>query len=171
MAITVRVQAIVPKPFDVGKLRSELARALQEEGKRDRAEFNKTVEGWKGETPTMAWETKINASEAWVWIGPKGSESSIEKWRRIDEGVEEHEINSQTWMIFNWQGRGISYDAKTTPRKFSSSGPGKKIGPVIKTKHIGAHYITAREWSQTLADQRAGPFANDIQAAINRGLT
>ena len=174
MAITVRATAISPKPFNVGKIRSEISKVLVSEGKQDRQKLNKTVEGWKGETPAMAYETKIDAKEASVWIGPKGSQSSVDKWRRIDEGWDGGytiAARNAPYLRFPWQGVKRSYDAKTTPGKFSSSGPGQKLGTMRSTKtvtHPGIY--EPRLWSRTLAELRIGPFANDIQAAIDRGL-
>ena len=169
MAFTVKAYAISPKPLDVGKLQKEIQAALDNEGRRDEKELAKTVDGWSS-APRMTHETEIKASMAAVWIGPSGTDEMVEKWRRIDEGVEEHPIDSQTMMVFPWQGRGMSYDAKTKPRQFSSGSSWTKKGPTRRTKHINAHYITAREWSKTLAEQRIGPFADDIQKAIDRGL-
>lgn len=169
MAFTVKAYAISPKPFDVGKLEQEIGKALIKEGERDAKQLKKTTEGWSS-APPIDYTIELKANVAAVWIGPWGTDELIEKWRRIDEGVEEHPIDSQTTMVFPWQGRGVSYDAKTQPRQFSSRSSWTKKGPTRRTKHINAHYITAREWSKTLAEQRIGPFADDIQKAIDRGL-
>jgi hypothetical protein len=170
MAFTVKATAIVPKGFDVGKIKGEIDAALEQEGVNDRAILNKTIEGWDGEKPTMAYETQIKSNEASVWIGPKGSESSVEKWRRIDEGTEERGWTSANTMVFPWQGYRNSYDAKTRPRQFSSGGPGTKHGTTRRTKTIKRHSIDAREWSKTLGEQRIKPFAENVQAAIDRGI-
>ena len=170
MPFKITAYAISPKPFNVGRIRKNIRQVLRDEGTKDKVVLNKTIDGWDGEKPTMAYEAKVTAGDASVWIGPKGSQSAIEKWRRIDEGLPEHEIVSATTMIFPWQGVGSSYKAKTTPKKFSSGGPGTKHGTIRRTKHIKRHYITPREWSITLANQRIKPFADNIQAAINKAL-
>jgi hypothetical protein len=170
MAFTVRAEAIVPEGFKVDKVRSEVSKVLIAEGKKDRATLNKTVEGWRSETPAMVYETKITAKEASVWIGPKGGAWSVQKWVQIDEGTEPHDIVSSTWMRFPYQGRGQSYLAKTKPRQFSSSGPGQKLGPYTKTKVVRGHSIEAREWSKTLAEKRIEPFADAVQDAVNKGM-
>jgi len=172
MAFTIKATAIVPKGFDVGKIRDEIAKVLADEGEKDKAMFNKTIDGWGGEKPTMAYETKIKSNEASVWIGPKGSESSIEKWRRLDEGTEEHDISAVNAprLAFPYQGKGKSYLPKTKPRQFSSSGPGRKLGPIVKPKSVRHPGNEPREWSKTLGEQRIGPFAENVQAAIARGL-
>jgi len=169
MAFTIRAEAIVPEGFKVDKVNQEVQKVLDAEGKRDRATFNKTIEGWSTEKPTMVYETKITSKEASVWIGPKGSDWEITKWVQIDEGTEPHDITSTTWMRFPFQGVGISYDAKTKPRQFSSSGKGEKKGPYVKRKHVW-HSIEAREWSKTLAEQRIEPFADAVQDAVNKGM-
>jgi len=169
MAFTIKATAISPKPFDIRKLEAEIGKALTEEGKRDAKTLSKTTEGWSS-APPMGYTIELKAKEASVWIGPWGTPELIDKWRRIDEGMEEHPIDSDTTMIFPWQGVGRSYTAKTTPKQFSSSSTSTKHGPIRRTKHIKAHYITPREWSKTLAEQRIEPFADSIQEAINRGL-
>lgn len=175
MAFTIKATAISPKPFNVGKIRSNIAKVLIEEGKQDCAAFNKTIEGWSGEMPAFFYETQIKGSELSVWIGPKGSKSAVEKWRRIDEPgrAVRHTISARNapTLRFPWQGPRKSYDAKTTPQQFSSSGPGQKLGRMVTPKTVDHPGIyEPRQWSITLANQRIGPFAAAIQDAINRGL-
>lgn len=171
MAFTVKAYAIMPKPLDMGKMEQEIGRALIKEGERDAKTLRKTTDGWTT-APPIDYEIEISAKEASVWIGPWGTKDLVEKWRRIDEGLPEHSMDSATVMKFPWKGRGVSYDAKTTPREFSSKANYKKLGERYRrTRRIEAHYITPREWSKTLAEQRIGPFAADIQAAINRALS
>jgi hypothetical protein len=174
MAFTVKATAIVPKPLNEGKIRSEIAKVLMEEGKNDRAQFNKTVSGWSGEMPAMIYKVEIKAGSASVWIGPSGPQSSVDKWTRIDEGWEGGytiAARNAPYLRFRWQGPKKSYNAKTTPGKFSSSGPGQKLGPVRSMKQVTHPGIyEPRGWSRTLGQQRIGPFAANIQAAIARGL-
>jgi len=169
MAFTVKATAIVPKPMNVGKLKREIEYVLEYEGVNDRAILNKTISGWDGSKPTMGYKTGVTANTAWVWIGPDGGD--IEKWVRIDEGTPERDIISATTMVFPFQGRGKSYNPKTRPLWLGSqSGAGQKFGPIRRTKHVKAHSIEPRYWSKTLAAQRIGPFAENVQAAIARGL-
>lgn len=173
MALSVTAKAIVPKPFNVGKIRSEIAKALQDEGKHDREIFNKTVEAWTGATPTMAYRVKIEAQRAWVWIGPLGSDEGVEKWIRLDEGAEPHPIVARRApkLVFPWQGPGRSYNPKTRPTWLGSRvGAGQKYGPIRKVTSVNHPGHEARYWSLTLLQQRIVPFAENIQAAINRGL-
>ena len=175
MAFTVKAYAISPKPFNVGRIRKNIRQVLRDEGTKDKVTLNKTIDGWDGEKPTMAYEAKITAGDAFVWIGPKGSQSAIEKWRRIDEPgrAKRHPISARRapYLRFPWQGLRSSYDAKTTPRKFSSSGPGKKLGTTRQVKTVDHPGIyEPREWSITLANQRIKPFAEAVQAAINKAL-
>ena len=169
MAFTVKATAIVPKGFDVGRIKRELEYVLEKEGIDDRAIFNKTISGWDGTKPTMGYKTGVTANAAWVWIGPDGGD--IEKWQRIDEGTPERDIISSTTMVFPFQGRGQSYNPKTRATWLGSTpGAGQKFGPIRRTKHVKGHSIEARLWSKTLAAQRIGPFASNVQAAIARGL-
>jgi hypothetical protein len=168
MAFTVTAKAIVPKGFDAGKMKREIQSVLDKEGKRDRPEFAKTTQGWSS-APAMGYETGITSSEAYVWIGPKSGD--IEKWVRIDEGTPSRNIASANKMVFPFQGRGKSYIPKTRPLWMGSSGSGgQKLGPIVRTNLVKGHSIEARLWSKTLAAQRIGPFASNIQAAVARGL-
>ena len=169
MAFTVKATAISPKPFNVGKMRRRIHKACEVEGFKDAKEFRKTTDGWS-EAPPMGYEIEIKGDYLAVWIGPKGPQRLIDKWRRIDEGTPTRGWTSSTWMVFPFQGVGASYDAKTTPRKFSSKANWTKKGPIRKTKQIKAHSIEPRLWSETLANRRIKPFAESVQLAINRGL-
>lgn len=172
MAFAVTATAIVPKGFKVDNVRREIAKVLIDEGKRDRAEFNKTVEAWT-RAPAMVYETKITGQVAQVWIGPKGSAEMVQRWIWLDEGTEPHTIaarNAPT-LRFPFQGKGKSYNPKTRPLWLGSvSGAGQKFGPVITPKAVGHTGNEPRYWSKTLAAQRIGPFAANIQAAVNRGM-
>lgn len=173
MAFAVRATAIVPKGFDVGKVRSNIAKVLIDEGKKDRGEFNKTVEGWSDVTPAMVYRTGIDTREAYVWIGPSGSDAAVDKWIRLDEGTEPHPIaarNAPT-LAFPFQGRGRSYNPKTRPLWMGSiRGAGQKFGPVIRPLAVNHPGNAPRYWSKTLAAQRIGPFAENIQDAVDRGM-
>lgn len=168
MAFTVRATAIVPKGFKVENVRREVAKALIDEGKRDRGEFNKTVQAWT-RAPSMHYETKITDKEASVWIGPKGA--LAERWSWIDEGTGPRSWTSAKQMVFPFQGRGKSYNPKTRSLWLGSvSGAGQKFGDITRTHTIKNHSIEPRYWSRTLAAQRIGPFARNVQDAINRGM-
>ena len=169
MAFTVKATAIVPKGFDAGRIKREIEYVLEKEGIDDRAILAKTIDGWSS-APHMDYETKVTANEASVWIGPAGSQEMVDKWRRIDEGTPVRGWTSATTMVFPFQGVGASYDAKTSPRQFSSAAQWTKKGSIRRTKQIKAHSIEARLWSETLALKRIKPFASNVQAAIARGL-
>jgi hypothetical protein len=172
MAFTVRATAIVPKGFKVPKIQREVQIALDKEGKNDKKEFDKTI-NWSGEKPKMAYETKITSKEASVWIGPKGAETAIEKWRRLDEGSPAHDISARRapTLVFPWQGKGRSYNPKTRPTWMGSNrGAGQKFGPIRRPKLVNHPGNEPRYWSRTLAAQRIGPFAQAVQEAINKGM-
>ena len=169
MAFTVKATAIIPIGFDTGKLEAEIGRALVKEGEYDAKVLGKTTSNWSS-APPMGYKIGFGSNNVWVWIGPWGTQDMVDKWRRIDEGTEERGWTSANTMVFPWQGYRNSYEAKTKPGSFSSSGPGRKLGTTRRTKTIRAHSIDAREWSKTLGEQRIGPFAENVQAAIARGL-
>jgi hypothetical protein len=169
MAVVFKAEAIVPKGFDVGRIKREIEYVLEAEGIDDRHELAKTTEGWSS-APHMDYETKVKANEAWVWIGPVGSQELVDKWRRIDEGTAARGWSSTSVMVFPFQGVGQSYDAKTRPGHFGRAGTGEKKGPIRRTRRIRSHSIEARQWSQILGKKRIKPFAANIQAAIDRGL-
>ena len=173
MALRVTAKAIVPKGFNVGNVRKEIANALIAEGKHDREIFNKTVQAWSGVQPSMAYRTKIEATRAWVWIGPQGSDEGIEKWVRLDEGTEPHPITPRRApkLRFPFQGVGRSYNPKTRPGWLGSrSGAGQKLGPIVSRDFVNHPGHEPRYWSITLLQQRIVPFAENIQAAVDRGL-
>ncbi len=174
MPFTIRAQAIIPGALKVNKVRAEVRKALTAEGKHDAKILSKTVSSWRGEKPDLTafhvgWAG--SKGEAFVWIGPTGSDSAIAKWIRLDEGSPAHGITARNapFMQFPFQGAGSSYTAATRPRWFGS-GQSRKHGPIVKRKHVSHPGNEPREWSIVLGKQRIGPFANNIQAAVNRGL-
>ena len=174
MAFTVKATAISPKPFNVGGARRRIRKACELEGFKDAQELRKTTEGWDEPTP-IGYEIEIKADYVAVWAGPKGPERLVEKWRRIDEPgrAERHPIvarNAPT-LRFPWKGPRQSYDAKTKPGHFGRAGTGKKLGSIIRPKAVNHPGIyEPRRWSETLANRRIKPFADNIQNAINLGL-
>lgn len=171
MPFTLKATAISPKPFNVGRVKREIQYVLEQEGIDDRNTLKKTTEGWSS-APMMDYEYKVKGNEAYVWIGPAGSQDMIDKWRRLDEGTEEHPITpvNVPYLVFPYQGKGRSYIAKTKPRYFGQAGSGQKLGPITKRKHVLHPGNEPREWSKVLAERRIKPFAASVQAAINRGL-
>lgn len=172
MAFTVRATAIVPKGFKPQKVQLFVKQALHEEGKRDQKELAKTTNGWSS-APHIRYNTSLKAKEASVWIGPSGSPELVEKWRRIDEGTRKHDISARRVprLVFPYQGKGRSHNPKTRQLWIGSvAGAGQKFGPIIRPKSVLHPGIAPRYWSKTMAAQRIGPFARNIQAAINRGM-
>lgn len=172
MAFSIVVEAIIPKALNVKAVRREIKVALEEEGKELKKWFEQTTATWTGEKPNFEWRRGITSSEAWVWCGPKGGNTAIEKWRRLDEGTEPHPITPKNApaLRFPWQGPKRSYHAKTTPGHLVSHPGGTKLGPMRSFKAVSHPGTEARRWSQALGDQEIGPFRDLIQAAIDRGL-
>lgn len=172
MAFTIKVQVIAPKGIDVKAVKQNIDGALAQQGEELKRWFEYTTATWSGEKPTFAWRKGITGSDAWVWCGPKGSDSAIEKWRRLDEGTPEHDIVPvrAQYLRFPWQGRGRSYLAKTTVGHLVSHPGGNKLGPIQRFRAVHHPGTEARRWSIVLGEQEAMPFRDLIQDAINRGL-
>lgn len=172
MAFSIRVEAIIPKALNVKAVKANVNAALEEQGKVLKKYFEQTTATWSGEKPNFEWRRGTTSSEAWVWCGPKGSETAIEKWRRLDEGVPDRDIVPvrAPALRFPWQGPGRSYLAKTTPGHLVSHPGGNKLGPMRSFSRVHWPGIEARKWSIVLGEQEIGPFRDLIQEAVNRGL-
>ena len=172
MAFSIRVEAIIPKALNVKAVKQAIDAALEEEGKVLKKYFEQTTASWTGEKPNFEWRRGTTSSEAWVWCGPKGSDTAIEKWRRLDEGAEPHVITPKNApaLRFPWQGPGRSYLAKTTPGHLVSHPGGNKFGPMRSFKAVNHPGNDPRNWSIVLGEQEIGPFRDLIQEAVDRGL-
>lgn len=172
MAFTIKVQAIVPKGINVKAVKQNIDGALAEQGEELKKYFGYTTATWSGEKPTFEWRKGITGGDAWVWCGPKGSDTAIEKWRRLDEGTSDHDILPvrAQYLRFPWQGPKRSYLPKTTVRQLVSHPGGTKLGPMRSFRAVHHPGTEAREWSIVLGEQERGPFRDRIQNGINQGL-
>ena len=59
--------------------------------------------------------------------------------------------------------------SKTRPRKLSSGGGGPRGSRIVRRGRWKVSGIEAREWDETLAEEREGPFKDAMQKAIKKG--
>ena len=168
----IRIIPIKAKLFDLGKVRGELLHALVDEGKVMKARFEATTATWSGDTPRMVADVKMEARRAEVWAGPTGDAEAVEKWRRLDEGTDEHPITPRNapYLRFPFQGRGQSYTRKTQRRWLGSRDGGQKLGPIRCFQAVTHPGNDPNEWSEQLLDEEEGPFTQAVQRAVDRAL-
>ena len=166
----IRIEPIYATPLEVDKAIAEIGKALDETGKHMAARFTTTTAAWQGIAPEMKSEVEMGG-EAAVWAGPDGSDEAIDKWKRLDEGVEPRVIAAKhgRYMKFLWQGPGQSYTASTKVRQFWS-GRREKHGDNWYPKVVHHPGHEAREWSDEMIKQELEPFAKRVQAAIDNAL-
>ena len=171
MPLIIRVIPIKAELFNVQKVMNNIEAVLLDTGKTMRTEFQKTTESWGGEKPTMGMEVEMGDKDAGVWSGPVGTESEVNKWKRLDEGTPAHDIfpRRYPYLQFPWQGKGKSYVAATSPRWFGSR-KRQKLGRMTHFYHVWHPGSEPREWSLAMAAQQHGLFAKHIQEAIDKGL-
>jgi hypothetical protein len=152
-------KAITPQLADITQIRDKILNALRAEGRLERNEYKKTVATWKEHT--VEFDFKIGAERGSsggtmsVWTGPVAGDIQIWKWLNNGTGVR-HAIMSKGFV------------AKTTPGKFTSgSGSGHMVA--VRKWYNGTP-IEPRGWTDILALQRRGPFADAIMEAVRQGL-
>lgn len=166
----VRAEPIYATLLPVAEVQKAIHDALDETGKKMDEKFGKTTSAWAGIKPKMGHEVEIDG-EAAVSSGPRGTEDENAKWIRLDVGVGRRDIVARRgpYMKFLWQGRGRSYTASTSVRSFSSR-QRVKHGKWRKTPIVDHPGHEAREWSDEMANQEAGPMGQRIQKAIDGAL-
>lgn len=171
MGFTIKVQAIIPKKvWSDRAVAKAINDALEETGKELDRQFTRTVESWSDEKPTFTHTVGGTGGRAFVHSFPSGQ--FVEKWVRLDEGTEEHDItpHGDYPLRFPWQGPGRSYLAKTTVGHLVSHPGGNKLGPIRSFRKVRHPGTEPRRWSEVLGEQEIGPFRDRILAAIEKGL-
>ena len=168
MPVNIRIEPILPKKKDYPLSEfKELKAALKKWLLTDAAnlvqsEMEKTTEGWNTAPSFPAVYSEPYGTRMQIVVEPKGKGTL--NWKRISEGTGPRPITSNTVMVFP-----INYAPKTTPGG-RYGGPGKKSGPIARTKQVAMHQIKARKFSLLIAGRITPRIERDAQAVVNRAL-
>ena len=160
MAELVQIKAIKPKVMNLKRVREELLKAAEAEGRVTQKLYGQIVATWQGDKPFFESLIEVGANDVTILTGPNGSEMAIKKFKFLDEGT------SVRWALMSsdWQ-------SKTRPGVLKS---GRGAGRVIV---VGKRWmrrprpgIKARGWTEKIGKQRHKPFIQAMIKAKNRGL-
>ncbi len=160
MAELVQVKAIKAKAMNLKRVREELLKALEAEGRETQKLYEQTVSTWQGDKPTFESLVEVGSSDVTVLTGPNGSEMALKKFKFLDEGT------SKRWALMSsdWQ-------SKTRPGVLKSGqGRGRVIVIGKRRMRRPRPGIQARDWTEKIGKQRHKPFIQAMIKAKNRGL-
>lgn len=148
---------VVPKLYNVAKVRQSIMKALDTEGKHTIPYLNVTVSTWNGK-PTMGYKVEMKGNHAVMEAKPQGTGKDVLKW---------------WWLAYGTQVRyaRLSRDWKSKTRVgVLRPGPGQGR-VVLRGRRAGAHRgIDARNWVQIIEKMRRRPFFDAMTRAIRNGL-
>jgi hypothetical protein len=153
----IQMKAIKPKHLKVGPIRLELLNEMRKQGRLiANTDFKRTVRTWKGDKPKFVPKISLKGGAATMDLKIVAEGDGADKWRYLDEGTKVR----RALMSDDWK-------SKTVPDVFDSR-PGK--GRVVFiSKSLELPGIKARNWSKMALKKWKRPYAEAMQAAIERG--
>lgn len=157
MGIVLQVKAIKAKKMNLKRVREELLKAAESEGKEVQKLYGQTVASWSGDKPRFESLVEVGRDDVTVLTGPNGSNEALNKFKWLDEGTRvRYATMSQDWK------------SKTKPGVLKSGrGRGKMLFVNKRRPRPG---IKARGWTELIQKRRKRPFTNAMIKAKNRGL-
>jgi hypothetical protein len=148
-----------PKKLNTPKIRQNILKTLEAEGKAIADEFKKTTASWKGEKPKFEVLVDISGKDASILVGPTGTDKAVNKWVWLDEGTKPHKIRAKRKPNLVFQS---GYSPKTKVGFFGSF-PGGSFGPFVSKFEVPHPGTKARGWSVLAIRKRKKRF---VQALI-----
>jgi len=155
--IDISATSFLPGSFGVSEVRGAVLAEMRNKQSKKMIEFhNQTIRTWQ-DPPEFLPKFKYAGGEIELWTVATGTELEIWKWIWLDEGTRvRHAILSDDWI------------SKTQPGQLvAGAGRGRVKG--VNKNYIGAG-IQPRDFAEQIAKEMDKTLADDIQAAINRGL-
>lgn len=155
------VKVIKPRKLQVDKVRQNILKTLQAEGRGIAREFDKTTATWQGERPKFEVLIGLTGNDATVVVGPSGSDKAVNKWVWLDKGTKPHLIRARNKprLVFK-----AGYSPKTKVGAFTSF-PGGSYGPTVATFQVQHPGTEARGWSKLIVKQRQKRFKQNLAKA------
>jgi len=133
-----------------------LAEFQHKQGPKAVALYERTTRTWN-DPPGFESHFKFSGGEAVLWTVITGTDLEIWKWIWLDEGTSvRHAILSDNWQ------------SKTQPGFLDARG-GQGHVVAVNKNYLGKG-IDPREFAEQIAKEMEKTFADDIQAAVDRGL-
>lgn len=154
------VKGIKPKKLEVDKIRQNILKALEREGKIVIAEYNKTVATWN-DPPQFEALVDVSGSEAAVLVGPTGSELQVNKFVWTDQGTKPHTIAARNAprLIFR-----EGFSPKTLPGVIASY-PGGTFGALVGARAVRHPGTKPRRFTAIIQRKRLKPFRAEVLKA------
>jgi len=118
--------------------------------------FKLTTQTWN-DPPDFEYRFRFAGGECILWVVITGTDLEIWKWIWLDEGTAvRHALMSDDWQ------------SKTVPGQLPARAGNGYV--VAVNKNIVKPGIEPRDFAEKIAEEMERDFANDIQAAIDRGI-
>jgi hypothetical protein len=160
MAVSVSIKVNVPdRLLNDARVRSEIERVLRSQTAPDlRRQFAKTTEGWDNRPNfSQKFASRNDYLSATVY-------TTQQQYAIVNAGSPAHTITPRRGGMLRFQ---PGYRASTKPRVISSRAK-QRSGSVIAARSVQHPGFEAREFDQTIAENYAGQFEEDVQNAISR---
>lgn len=159
--ITVTVPAIV---LNSSFVRDQIMRKMRQKTGPDlRREFKETVEGWTS-APDFSQTVFMNQDGIITHVFPSGNGTA--KYELVNAGSPPHIITPRRRGMLRFQ---TGYRAATRPRVIGSRAKARS-GNFISTPIVRHPGFEARAFDQTIAEEYADTFAEDMQDAIKMAV-
>lgn len=163
MSMSISLKAIVPElAFNSEFIRFQIMRTLQTRSAPDvQRLFRQTVNGWR-DKPNFLQKFTDTPSRLSAEIWPSNSNKAGKIYNLVNAGAPPHHIAPRKKKILRFQ---PGYSSATRPRVLSSRAFTRSGEYVVRTgvNHPG---FEAREFDQTIVEQYADTFYEDIQDAV-----
>jgi len=168
------LEAVVPMKLNTSAMTKVIYDTVVESAKLAKKDFEKTVTTWKNK-PQM--ETRVGGvgrllsgkARLDFSAGPNPYGDNYDIYKFVDLGTKKHDITPKKpggVLSFQWGGPG-SYNAKTKPRRLTSTGGGA-TGPMVAFKAVKHPGTKARQFSSIIARKWRKKLPKDAQKAMDK---
>lgn len=163
-----QVKAIKPTDLKVGNVRLAILNALRKEGTTEKKMLEGTTKYWEGAKPTFTSEISLAGGDAQLLVGVSGNAEAAAKWVRVNEGTR------GGYWIYPRRARMLrfqpGYDAGSKPNTLDVK-PARRYGEFIyRPRAYIRKGIAPRRWTIVVLQERAIPFRQAVNEALEQGL-
>lgn len=163
MTVT-RFTQVIPPKFRGDKFRLEYLNGMRRAGTAARKDLNSTTKFWRGARPTFDQKVSLKRGRTTLTLTMKGSKRGIEKWNRLDKGMDPTRIvpiNARVLRFF------VPYTAGTTPNTFVTK-PAVVGTTVVFSAYVDHPGFPARNWRSLAVKTHRPNFVKQLDESARR---
>jgi hypothetical protein len=157
-----QVKAIIPPKFDEKAMMDVLAREFRKYAPFLVADFERTVNKWRGDRPTFTPVVTPRGREWTLTIRLAGPDQGRKKWGYVNYGTAPHVIRPKGDYPLRFRS---GYRAGSRPNTISTIAP-QSYGDEVRAREVHHPGSAPRNWHKIIIREHEKPFTAWMQAAM-----